>query len=347
MWLIQATPRLSPSFPPTTMQADGAVLRYPENLGIHVNLTIETALAMLLKSISLAERMPFSWGYIDRPQDGQVFLIYMPNPAVFPNDGIRYQDTESKVVMPAGPGRELELVEIKYGFIPNSGEHVASRLRRRYRLQRGGNPGLCIVHYTRGPSMPVNPSLVSQPVRAYPLRTITEPNMYVAGEKMRQPAYPPGAAPAPGVNYAGGISIPPGANPQALVAQQRSRMEALEGRGAREPTAALAGGRPPPVRVEDDDSGDEGDQISTRALALARYRRNHELMNEVFMYAAFGEKKTPPQPPSYSALFTKSELEEKAAKLVAEVEELKQKEISRPSFEGDVSMESAGEHAEA
>jgi hypothetical protein len=33
---------------------------------------------------------------------------------------------------------------------------------------------------------------------------------------------------------------------------------------------------------------DESEQISTRSLALTRYKRNHELMNEVFMFAAFG-----------------------------------------------------------
>lgn len=34
---------------------------------------------------------------------------------------------------------------------------------------------------------------------------------------------------------------------------------------------------------------DEAEQISTRSLALTRYKRNHDLMNEVFMYAAFGD----------------------------------------------------------
>lgn len=33
---------------------------------------------------------------------------------------------------------------------------------------------------------------------------------------------------------------------------------------------------------------EESEMISTRTLALTRYRRNHEFMNEVFMYAAFG-----------------------------------------------------------
>lgn len=31
------------------------------------------------------------------------------------------------------------------------------------------------------------------------------------------------------------------------------------------------------------------DQVSTRSLAITRYKRNHELMNEVFQYAAFGD----------------------------------------------------------
>lgn len=33
---------------------------------------------------------------------------------------------------------------------------------------------------------------------------------------------------------------------------------------------------------------DEVDSISTRTLALARYKRNHDWMNDVFNQAAFG-----------------------------------------------------------
>lgn len=33
---------------------------------------------------------------------------------------------------------------------------------------------------------------------------------------------------------------------------------------------------------------DEFEMISTRTLGLARYKRNHELMEEVFKKAAFG-----------------------------------------------------------
>ncbi|KZT22804.1 hypothetical protein NEOLEDRAFT_1180554 [Neolentinus lepideus HHB14362 ss-1] len=329
------------------LQAEGACLRYPEPLGTHQSLSMETVLSMLLKAIPLTQQVPFVWGWIDKPQDGSVYMIYMPNPERFPNDGIRWQDGETKTVIPAGQGRDLELCEVKYGFVPNSGEQVALRARRRYRLARGGHVGIGLVHYSRGPPMPINPAF-NQPVRPYPLRPINEPSIFVCmGDKFGHQVYPPGTGPpAGGVNYAGGIAIPPGTNQQALLAQQRARMEGLEakrqldGNAAAAAAAANAAKAAAQAQLQDEDSGDEGDQISTRALALARYRRNHELMNEVFMYAAFGEKKAPPRPPSYSTLFNKTELDEKTTKLFAEIEELKQKEVTPRPLEGDVSMDS-------
>ena len=49
--------------------------------------------------------------------------------------------------------QELEVVEARHGFIPLSGEMVASRVRRRYRLIKGGHPFLVLVHYSRGQSV--------------------------------------------------------------------------------------------------------------------------------------------------------------------------------------------------
>ena len=77
---------------------------------------------------------------------------------------------------------------------------------------------------------------------------------------------------------------------------------------------------------------DELETISARTLALTRYRRNHEYMNEVFMYAAFGAHistltvpdivitfldagdKNVAQPPQPFSIFKLSELEDKAVR---------------------------------
>lgn len=42
-------------------------------------------------------------------------------------------------------------MEIKYGFVPNGQDPSAWRLRRRYRLVKGGHPQITLVHYARGP----------------------------------------------------------------------------------------------------------------------------------------------------------------------------------------------------
>ena len=41
-------------------------------------------------------------------------------------------------------------MESKFGFIPGSGETAANRIRRRFRMVKGGNPQLILVHYSRG-----------------------------------------------------------------------------------------------------------------------------------------------------------------------------------------------------
>ena len=46
----------------------------------------------------------------------------------------------------------MEVSESKFGFIPDSNDTAAFRVRRRFRLSKGGNPQLMIVHYTIGQS---------------------------------------------------------------------------------------------------------------------------------------------------------------------------------------------------
>ncbi|GBE85421.1 predicted protein [Sparassis crispa] len=344
-----------------SLHQDGPCLRYPENLGLHPTITHEVAVSMLLRATQLAQTTPFTWGYIDKPSEGQLFLVFITQQQPILQDGLRYQEQEQRYVLPAGPGRELEVMETKFGFIPGQ-DSVAFRMRRRYRLHKGGHPQLMLIHYLRGQNVPIVPSL-NQPARVYPLRPLNEPSIFVMGEKMGQKVFtgsggsaPPGerqqSLPPPmaamNMNFGVGMS----GNAQALLAAQNSNMEALERRSQRDRSGSMSTRQTqlPPSRTEDEDSADESDLISTRALALTRYKRNHELMNEVFMYAAFSKlKDNAPRAPPYS-IFNKDELEEKAAKLAAEIDVLKAKAASRqearlraeassgPDDAGDVSM---------
>lgn len=55
-------------------------------------------------------------------------------------------------------------MESKYGFIPGSGETVANRIRRKFRMVKGGNSQLSLVHYSRGQAVRKSPS----PSKTYP-----------------------------------------------------------------------------------------------------------------------------------------------------------------------------------
>ena len=48
-------------------QYEGYLLRYPESLGIHAQITYDNAISMLLRAVQLSQHTPFAWGYIDKP----------------------------------------------------------------------------------------------------------------------------------------------------------------------------------------------------------------------------------------------------------------------------------------
>ncbi|KAI0292392.1 hypothetical protein BC826DRAFT_936865 [Russula brevipes] len=323
----------------SSLQAEGLCLRFPENLPPHPNLTHEVAVQMLGRAVSLATQIAFQPSYVDKPLDGQIFLLFIPGGVNFPLDGIRYMEHEHRYAIPLQGGRELEVSEARHGFIPHSGEMVASRVRRRYRLTKGGHPFLVLVHYSRGQSVSIPPAIQAQPVRQYPLRQHNEPAVFVLGERQGQrvpPAGPVGGMPpnvGVGVGAGVGVGVGVGGRPdaQAMLVQQNREMEALERRNQRERSASMnpVPRQPqPPQRLDEEDSADELEHISTRTLALARYRRNHELMNEVFTHAAFGDKHPPRRPAPYST-FDKAELEKRAGRLAEEIEELQAKSAAR------------------
>lgn len=99
----------------------------------------------------------------------------------------------------------------------------------------------------------IQQGLMNQPVRAYPLRTVNEPSVYVMGEKAGTKVYPSGGPQIPQMHSApgGSASMPPttiglGMNlnqQQAMIAQQNNTMESLERRRDRDrrETSSTAG----------------------------------------------------------------------------------------------------------
>ncbi|KAH9971997.1 hypothetical protein BGW80DRAFT_1317512 [Lactifluus volemus] len=314
----------------SNLQAEGLCLRFPENLPPHPTLTHEAAVQMLSRAVGLATQIAFQPSYVDKPLDGQIFLLFIPGNVPFPPDGIRYLEHEQRYSIPVQGGRELEVLETRHGFVPLSGEIGAARIRRRYRLVKGGHPYLVLVHYSRGQSIPVPPPLQAQPIRQYPLRPHNEQAFFVLGERQGQRV--PAAGSVGGMPPNVGVGVGGRPDAQAMLAQQNREMEALERRSQRERSASMNPSQrqpqPPPQRLDEEDSADELEHISTRTLALTRYRRNHELMNEVFTHAAFGDKH-PPKPSAPYSIYDKAELETRVEKLTKEVEELRAKSAAR------------------
>ena len=48
--------------------AEGLCLKFPNELGIHREITLEQAVLMLGRATTMAATMPFQWGFIDQPK---------------------------------------------------------------------------------------------------------------------------------------------------------------------------------------------------------------------------------------------------------------------------------------
>lgn len=46
---------------------EGIYLRFPDNITPQRELTYEAAINMLLRGMAMAQTVPFSWAYIDKP----------------------------------------------------------------------------------------------------------------------------------------------------------------------------------------------------------------------------------------------------------------------------------------
>lgn len=154
------------------------------------------------------------------------------------------------------------------------------------------------------------PSLMNSPIRSYPLRTPADSNIgvFVLGPRTGQKVAL--AGPHGAINQQAGIGGMPPIGAHAQVSAQNRNMEEMERRRLMEqqrargqpigPPHGQQAGRP--RYKEEDEDEEESEHVSTRSLALTRYKRNHELMDEVFMYAAFGDRAAPAEQKPYAIL---------------------------------------------
>ncbi|KAH9891400.1 DUF1750-domain-containing protein [Xylariomycetidae sp. FL2044] len=249
---------------------------------------------------------PFYWSYIERPENGTIFLTWQPLQqmnTMFASDGYMWPPQEQYFQHEVGNGVILEMYYHKAGYA--YGEPIATHSRRRFRLVPSTahnpnapqvDPGLWIVHYgpidnnERIPTQMIPRDPRDQNVmsaRAYLQRCgqisrkefilsdrVNWPQISWPREPSRQPMY----AAARGVPQA--MAYPPHAPSVGGPPSKRART----GQASHGQMASLAA-IPPPDSVYDDDEdtsrGDLFDHMTPRDVSLSRYRQNHEWMEEI------------------------------------------------------------------
>lgn len=135
----------------------------------------------------------------------------------------------------------------------------------------------------------IPPHLAKEPVRNYPLRLPpSDTRVYVVGEKVGQKVFVGQGQPPQGHGH--GL---PNLRLGDRVAAANAQLEAMNSRVLPERHVVSIGlfssksqftGYQPHEEFDDD----ELEHLTTRTLAVTRYRRNHELMNQVFWTASRG-----------------------------------------------------------
>ncbi|EJT98626.1 hypothetical protein DACRYDRAFT_110532 [Dacryopinax primogenitus] len=313
------TPVRGPQQQGAAMQPDpqNHYLRANQTLPLAQPLTYELAVQYLLKSVSIAQQTPFYWIPIDKPSDNDLYLVYHTNNVHWANDGVRFLENESSFRAQIA-GHELEVKETKYGFIPGA-ETQANRVRRKFRLLKGGSPHLWLIHYTRGQAQPVPPIFQSTPSRKYPIPPAPSGPVLVFSQPPRpgQPLPPGGATQVPGrspqKDMQRAMMLAQQQQQQHQQQQQQQQQQQHVQQQQQQQRAQHPHGAQH-VKVEDD-SDDEPEFLTKRDLAKARYMRNHEFMQDVF---AFPGKLPDPAADPWSTT-TPLSLEQKLEKLKAEI----------------------------
>ena len=250
------------------------------------------------------DQAPFYWTYLDRPQDGTILLVWqsMSLGTDFPSDGYVYPPLETAFQLEVTGGYTLEMYHHKAGFSP--GEPVATHSRRRYRLLPSKYPNingptpdlsLWIVHYSqcdpqeRIPSQLIQIDLRIQSTmqtRAF----LNQQGQLVQKEFMLhdranwpQIQFPRGPARGPQMYNS---NVPQGRIPQSMAypPQHQPGPPPKRVRTQHAVPNAAPGSTVAVLDVDDEEDtqrGDFFDHTTPREVSTARYKQNHEWMEEI------------------------------------------------------------------
>ncbi|KAI1092732.1 DUF1750-domain-containing protein [Rostrohypoxylon terebratum] len=250
---------------------------------------------------------PFFWTYLDRPENGNIFLTWQPSQQMgttFASDGFIWPPQEQYMQQEVGNGVILEVYYHKAGYAYN--EPFATHSRRRFRLipptvhtpnASTVDPSLWIVHYGPVENNERIPSHLIQrdsrthamlETRAYLQRCgQIQRKEFILGDRINWPQIAWPKEPSRQQMFPGGprvvpqqMAYPP--HPHAAGAPPSKRARTAQAAQGQAPPAMAA--IPPDNSYDDEEDtsrGDMFDHLTPREVSLARYRQNHEWMEEI------------------------------------------------------------------
>ncbi|KAI0840679.1 DUF1750-domain-containing protein [Hypoxylon sp. FL0890] len=250
---------------------------------------------------------PFFWTYLDRPENGNIFLTWQPLQLMgvnFASDGYIWPAQEHYLQQEVGNGVILEMYYHKAGFA--YGETVATHSRRRFRLIPPSvhtpnapqvDPSLWIVHYgpvdnnERIPSHVILRDPRTQAIletRAYLQRCgQIQRKEFILGDRVNWPQIAWPREPSRQPMFAGPRGVPQAMAypPHPPTAGGPPSKRARTGQAAQGQVPPSMAAIPPPDSAYDDEEdtsrGDMFDHLTPREVSLARYQQNHEWMEEI------------------------------------------------------------------
>ncbi|KAK5137958.1 hypothetical protein LTR08_005754 [Meristemomyces frigidus] len=272
------------------------------------SLDLGQAVRYLLDGPQIVKQIaPMSWTYVQAPQDGTIWLEWLPpdKNERFPSDGYVWGDPEATYRQEFG-GYTVEIVLHTTGFRPQY-DHMASHARTRYHCVAKNpsvnaappDPSLWIVHYHQAEHNRILPS--SQVPFTPQLRQVMSERQWLesqgALEKKDFMLHDRGSWPT--------IDIPRRANMAARQMQQPGFYGANVQQNRYPQFFPQPAGQPPQAKrqkmsipvagaaaegahdtsIEDEENttlGDFFDHLTPRDISMTRYMQHHRWMEEVF-----------------------------------------------------------------